>query len=106
MRTVGHVLGNDDHFLAGDDELFASLLEFLTCKYPLIQPAENGHNFTSFAEFRRLAVRRTAVGHDVASGRADRVTLNGVNRWIGGVHLKGKVVPWRRDSEKHLLKVC
>ena len=106
VRAVGHVLGNDDDFRTGDDELFASLLEFLTCKYPLIEPVENGHNFTSFAEFRRLAVRRSAVGHDVISGRTDHVTMNGVNRWIGGVHLKGKVVPWRWDSEKHLLKVC
>jgi hypothetical protein len=106
VRAVGHVLGNDDDFRTGDDELFASLLEFLTCKYPLIEPIEKGHNVKSFAEFRRLAVRRTAVGHDVISGKSDHVTLNGVNRWIGGVHLKGKVVPWRWDSEKHLLKAC
>jgi len=106
VRTVGHVLGNDDHFLSGDYELFASLLEFLTCKYPLIEPVKNGYNLGSFAEFRKLAVRRSAAGHDVISARADHVTLNGVNRWIGGVHLKGTAVSWRWDFEKHLLKAC
>jgi hypothetical protein len=106
VRTVGHVLGNDDHFLTGDDELFESLLEFLTCKYPLIEPVEKGHKISSFAEFRRLAVKRSAAGHDAIDGRVDQVALNGTNRWIGGVHLKGKAVPWRWDSEKSLLKAC
>jgi hypothetical protein len=26
------------------------------------------------------------------------VALNGVDRWIGGVHLRGRQVPWRWDD--------
>jgi hypothetical protein len=33
----------------------------------------------------------------VLEGRADHVGLNGIDRWIGGVHLKGDSVEWRWD---------
>jgi hypothetical protein len=31
----------------------------------------------------------------VLAGEADHVALNGVDRWIGGVHLRGHDVRWR-----------
>ena len=31
-------------------------------------------------------------------GAEDHVALNGVERWIGGVHLVGREVPWRWDD--------
>jgi hypothetical protein len=34
----------------------------------------------------------------VLEGRADHVALNDVDRWIGGVHLSGRAVPWRFDE--------
>jgi hypothetical protein len=40
----------------------------------------------------------TAAGRDVLAGRADRVTLCGVDRWCGGVHLKGRSPGWRWDD--------
>jgi len=43
-------------------------------------------------------VRLTAAGRSVLDGRADQVALNGVDRWIGGVHLKGSSSPWRWDE--------
>jgi hypothetical protein len=41
----------------------------------------------------------TAEGRDVLAGRADRVTLCGIDRWLGGVHLHGHAVPWRWDDK-------
>ena len=32
------------------------------------------------------------------AGDADHVDLNGVDRWIGGVHLRGHTVDWRWDE--------
>ena len=40
----------------------------------------------------------TATGRRVLDGDADHVALNGVDRWIGGVHLQGRDVPWRWDE--------
>jgi len=34
----------------------------------------------------------------VLAGEADHVALNGVDRWIGGVHLAGPDSPWRWDE--------
>jgi len=34
----------------------------------------------------------------VLAGKADHITLNGIDRWIGGVHLFGNQVPWRWDE--------
>jgi hypothetical protein len=40
----------------------------------------------------------TPTGRRVLDGEADHVALNGVDRWIGGVHLHGRAVPWRWDE--------
>jgi hypothetical protein len=43
-------------------------------------------------------LRLTAAGRRVLGGEADHVALNGVDRWIGGVHLHGRDVRWRWDE--------
>jgi hypothetical protein len=40
-------------------------------------------------------IRITQTGRDVAAGRADRIALCGIDRWLGGVHLTADQ-PWRR----------
>ena len=37
----------------------------------------------------------TAAGRDALAGKLDHVRVNGVDRWIGGVHLEGRSVRWR-----------
>jgi len=44
---------------------------------------------------RDTNLRLTDVGATVLAGAADHVTLNGIDRWIGGVRLRGHHVPWR-----------
>ena len=44
------------------------------------------------------AVRLTDAGRRVLDGQEDYVSLNGVERWIGGVHLSGRDVAWRWDE--------
>jgi len=40
----------------------------------------------------------TAFGRQVLEGRADHVRANGINRWLGGVHLCEGSPVWRWDS--------
>jgi hypothetical protein len=40
----------------------------------------------------------TPDGARVLAGEADFVALHGIDRWIGGVHLHGRDVPWRWDE--------
>jgi hypothetical protein len=48
-------------------------------------------------EFASQTYEVTGVGHDVLAARADHAELNGIDRWIGGVHLIGHRPAWRWD---------
>jgi hypothetical protein len=47
---------------------------------------------------RTTGVRLTDTGKGVLAGEADQIALNGIDRWIGGVHMQGHHVPWRWDD--------
>ena len=47
---------------------------------------------------RHNRLRLTGPGRRVLDGEEDHVALNGVDRWIGGVHLTGRAVRWRWDE--------
>jgi hypothetical protein len=42
--------------------------------------------------------RLTDAGERVLRGEEDHVALNGIDRWVGGVRLVGREVPWRWDD--------
>jgi hypothetical protein len=43
-------------------------------------------------------LRPTPAGRRVLRGEADQVALNGIDRWVGGVHLEGPEARWRWDE--------
>jgi hypothetical protein len=47
----------------------------------------------------------TGAGARVLAGEADHVALNGVDRWVGGVHLQGRDVRWRWDEGTEAITV-
>jgi hypothetical protein len=47
---------------------------------------------------RGSGLRLTDTGAGVLAGAVDQVALNGIDRWIGGVHLRGRDVQWRWDD--------
>jgi hypothetical protein len=47
--------------------------------------------------------RITDAGREVVWGRADALWMNGIDRWIGGVHLSGREVPWRWDADEECI---
>ena len=42
----------------------------------------------------------TPIARDVLAGREDRVRANGIDRWLGGVHLRGREAGWRWDGNQ------
>ena len=48
----------------------------------------------------RGSMMLTDAGRSVLTGRLDRVTACGLDRWLGGVHLKGRRVAWRWNDER------
>jgi hypothetical protein len=62
------------------------------------------HDLTDDVDIRSLNVTITEAGRDVIEGREDGVALNGIDRWLGGVHLIGQDrSPWRWDGWRETL---
>jgi hypothetical protein len=87
----------------GDSTLWTLLHGLASGPVSLLSPVDGGSlalpapdgNLRQFVR-RRLAL--TDAGRQVAAGKADYVALNGIDRWLGGVHLVGTRVDWRWDE--------
>ncbi|OLB79095.1 MAG: hypothetical protein AUI14_11330 [Actinobacteria bacterium 13_2_20CM_2_71_6] len=55
---------------------------------------------------RYTRLRLTEAGARVLAGDEDHVALNGIDRWIGGVHLHGHKVPWRWDEGSEVVRAA
>jgi hypothetical protein len=74
----------------GDTWAFAMVERMAYAQVPLLHA---GHPDRPVG--RGTSLRLTDTGEQVLAGAADHLTLNGIDRWIGGVHLRGHHVPWR-----------
>jgi hypothetical protein len=74
----------------GDTWAFDRLAALAASPTPLLEAASPVDHATP--------LRITDAGREVLAGRQDHVALNGVDRWIGGVHLTGTDVRWRWDE--------
>jgi hypothetical protein len=80
----------------GDYWAWLALHRLGTGEHPLVvAPVAPAPQIT--AEFATQTYELTDVGHDVLAARADHAELNGVDRWVGGVHLEGHRPAWRWD---------
>ena len=62
----------------------------------------NGNHFGQALESEQIcnsALAITKAGEAVLKGEADFVELNGIDRWLGGVHLAGQTDLWRWDNQ-------
>ncbi|QYC43422.1 hypothetical protein Nocox_29190 [Nonomuraea coxensis DSM 45129] len=74
----------------GDSTYYDRMDRLARGPYPLLDLDPHGGPVT-----HATGLRLTEPGARVLAGQADQITLNGVDRWIGGVHLRGHQVPWR-----------
>jgi hypothetical protein len=86
---------------SGDDETGdliddAVLHGLSSCPVPLVGVEEDRN-------FAKTEYRLTSFGESVLDGRADHARINGVDWWVGGTHVVGKVPQWRYDSERRAL---
>jgi hypothetical protein len=77
----------------GDTTCFARMDRMAAGPHPLLRLDPPGRSVE-----RTTGVRLTGTGAQVLAGQADHIALNGIDRWIGGVHLQGHHVPWRWDD--------
>jgi hypothetical protein len=77
----------------GDTTCFGRIQQMAKGPRPLLRLDPPG----SLVE-RTTSVGLTETGERVLAGQEDQIALNGIDRWIGGVHLQGHQVPWRWDD--------
>ncbi len=96
--AVGSVIRRD---WVGDVLLFDMLRRFVAAPNPLLSFGGSFSGKIHSYEFNGAKLRLTRVGQRVLEGMDDHVVLSGIDRWIGGVHLRGIDVNWRWDERKN-----
>ncbi|HYW41527.1 MAG TPA: hypothetical protein VE959_01640 [Bryobacteraceae bacterium] len=80
----------EERIFMGDASFARYVTGLSDCRHPLLEQ-EGG------------ALALTQTGREVLSGRADQVHINGINRWLGGVHLQGFEALWRWHERRRRL---
>ena len=89
----------------GDAEFYLAMQRLATAPVPLLK---NGHGANSAGDPARMFLSSfeiTEQGEAVLAGEEDFVITNGIDTWLGGVHLEGKESPWRWDEDMKQLLV-
>jgi hypothetical protein len=77
----------------GDTWCFDAIHRLVRAPVPLLEDGAGG------------PLRLTTTGRSVLDGEQDHVALNGIDRWIGGVHLQGRDVAWRWHEGEEAIAV-
>jgi len=92
----------------GDTMMLGELEEMASGDQPLltIQGLELMEGERKEWPLKKLSFHLTDTGREVREGKADRVRLRGIDRWLGGVHLQGRESVWRWDEEAGALVIA
>jgi hypothetical protein len=74
----------------GDTSFYQVVGDLSNARHPLVR-------ITAAPQDALGDVTITETGRKVLEGQADHIALNGIDRWLGGVHLKGDKAAWRWD---------
>jgi len=83
-RLFVAVQGLEEQIFMGDASFYRMMADLSAARHPLVQISDR-------------VVTITEMGRNVIEGSADQIELNGIDRWLGGVHLKGDKAAWRWD---------
>jgi hypothetical protein len=91
----------------GDAQFYLEMRRLAEAANPLLV-FESGHKTGAMnGELLKTSFKLTDAGRAVLRGDEDFVRLNGIDQWLGGVHLNGKQAVWRwHESGKKLLKTA
>lgn len=80
----------------GDAQLWTTLFNLSRGPQPLLTLNSAAAGSALKPEFvKKAAFKLTKTGRSVLAGKEDFVSLNGIDQWLGGVHLHGKEKVWR-----------
>lgn len=103
-RVCGEWLKRNPDAWMGDSTFFRLLRTLGRGPKPLIEPVTPiSLDEDDDLDFRRTEHRLTDLGRRVLAGEADRIAECGIDRHLGGVHLRGNAVAWRWDEYRRCL---
>jgi len=89
----------------GDAQFWISLRRMSEAREPLLRIRNgSGADYKLTPErIHQTAFEITQAGAAVLTGEADFIELNGIDQWLGGVHLVGRSDLWRWDDQNRRL---
>jgi hypothetical protein len=91
----------------GDAQFWMALRKISEVRQPLLK-VSNSDAFNGTLSPERMheaTFEMTETGAAVLAGQADFVEINGLDSWLGGVHLSGTTNLWRWDDQRQKLMV-
>lgn len=89
----------------GDAQVFVALQRLTDAPAPLLKKTVNGASAMDPTAVIRSAFEINDFGRAVLAGDEDFVVQNGIDLWLGGVHLLGPEAQWRWDGDTEQLLV-
>ncbi|HKY30097.1 MAG TPA: hypothetical protein VJM12_19355, partial [Pyrinomonadaceae bacterium] len=88
----------------GDSQFWIAMSQLVDAREPLLKTSNgNSNGNRSSDDMLKATFEMTATGAAVLNGDADFVDINGLDTWLGGVHLSGKSNIWRWDDQRKKL---
>jgi RNA polymerase sigma factor (sigma-70 family) len=82
----------EEQIFMGNLSFYRLMADLAYARHPLLQISDT-------PQLGLGEVTITEAGRNVIEGRVDHIELNGIDQWLGGVHLKGDQAGWRWDRE-------
>src|SRR5262245_20862410 len=89
----------------GDAQIWNHLKRLAAAKEPVVIISEKSASEGARRQnhFLDASVDLTDSGRAILAGKSDFVEINGIDLWLGGVHLKDETRVWRWDEDRSLL---
>ncbi len=92
------------HYGLGDYQFWNALKRMIAVEQPLLRVSgfDDLTQALESGQFHRATFELTETGAAILAGRADYIALNGIDVWLGGVHLQSDA-HWRWDEPRQRL---
>ena len=89
----------------GDTQFYIALRGMSDAHQPLLKVSNGGSSNGTLSpeKMHEAAFEMTETGAAVLAGQADFAEINGLDIWLGGVHLSGRTNLWRWDDQEQKL---
>ena len=117
LTDIFSAVGNmEERPFMGDTSFWQYIHDLAVCPVPLLKVegpeqldklSKIDQEVSAKKELRKWEISITESGLKVFNNKEDFIHLNGIDRWLGGVHLQGKDSRWRWDeTTQELLEIA